>query len=75
MFGSLEEGATAFTVIFLLVTAEVGTEWRAKRALASLKLSTPHDALVRREGQLLKIPASEVVPGDIVQLETGRVCC
>lgn len=71
MFGSLEEGATAFIVIFLLVVAEVGTEWRAKRALAALKLSTPRDAVVKREGQLQTIPASDVVPGDIVQLIVG----
>lgn len=74
MFGSLEEGATAFIVIFLLVVAEVGTEWRAKRALAALKLSTPRDAVVKREGQLQTIPASDVVPGDIVQLIVGMVC-
>ncbi|KAG0592818.1 hypothetical protein KC19_1G283300 [Ceratodon purpureus] len=71
MFGSLEEGATAFAVIFLLVVAEVGTEWRAKRALAALKLSTPRDAVVKRDGQLQTIPAYDVVPGDIVQLSVG----
>ena len=74
MFGSLEEGATAFTVILLLLLAEVGTEWRAKRALAALKLSTPRDAVVKRDGQLRTIPAYNVVPGDIVQLNVGMVC-
>lgn len=73
MFGGLEEGATAFIVIFLLVIAEVGTEWRAKRALAALKLSTPRDAAVRRNGQLQMIAAKDVVPGDIVQLSVGMV--
>lgn len=73
MFGSLEEGATAFTVIILVVIAEVATEWRAKRALAALKLSTPRDAVVKRDGQLQTIPACDVVPGDIVQLGVGMV--
>ncbi len=73
MFGSLEEGATAFVVIFLMIAAEVGTEWRAKRALASLKISVPRDALVRRDYQVLRVPASYLVPGDIVHLEAGMV--
>ncbi|KAH9571482.1 hypothetical protein CY35_02G096300 [Sphagnum magellanicum] len=71
MFGSLEEGATAFVVIFLMIAAEVGTEWRAKQALASLKISVPRDALVRRDYQVLRVPASYLVPGDIVHLEAG----
>nr|PNR53275.1 hypothetical protein PHYPA_009651 [Physcomitrium patens] len=73
MFGGLEEGATAFIVIFLLVIAEVGIEWHAKQALAALKLSTPRDAAVRCNGQLQTIAAEDVVPGDIVQLSVGMV--
>ncbi|HVJ67550.1 MAG TPA: cation-transporting P-type ATPase, partial [Caulifigura sp.] len=47
-------------------------EYRAENALASLrKLSEPF-AAVRRDGDWKRIPAHEVVPGDVVQLEAGN---
>ena len=46
-------------------------EERAERALAALqKLSAPM-AKVVREGVLRSMPASELVPGDIIELEAG----
>lgn len=47
-------------------------EWRAEGALAALRrMSSPH-ARVLREGTPQEIDASEVVPGDILILETGN---
>ena len=46
-------------------------EGKAQRALEALKkLSSPH-ALVLRDGQLEKIEARQLVPGDIVRLGAG----
>ena len=46
-------------------------EWRAERALEELRqLSAPH-AKVRRNGTIAEISASEVVPGDVLILDTG----
>jgi Ca2+-transporting ATPase len=46
-------------------------EGRAEQALAALrKLSTPH-AKVTRDGRLQNLPATEVVPGDRIDLEAG----
>ena len=62
----------AAIVVALLVNAAIGfsTEWRARRSLAKLRaLGTP-EALVDRHG-LARIPASEVVLGDLVVLEAG----
>ncbi|BBN14343.1 hypothetical protein MPTK1_6g10870 [Marchantia polymorpha subsp. ruderalis] len=70
-FGTMEEAITAFLVIFLMASAEVGTEWRAKRALNSLEHSSPPEATVKREGQHMKLDARSLVPGDIVILRVG----
>ncbi len=46
-------------------------EARAERALASLqKLSAPL-AKVLRGGQLMGVPAADLVPGDVIELEAG----
>lgn len=46
-------------------------EWRAEGALAALRrMASPH-ARVLRDGKPLDIDAAEVVPGDILILETG----
>ena len=57
----------------ILVNAVVGViqEGKAQKALDSLKkLTSPH-AIVRRDGVVKEIAASELVVGDIVLLETG----
>ena len=57
----------------LLLNAGIGffTEWRARISLAKLRALTVPEALVRREGAIVKIHAAEVVPGDLLVLEAG----
>jgi P-type Ca2+ transporter type 2C len=57
----------------LLLNAGIGfvTEWRARISLAKLRALTVPHALVRREGNLVRIRAAEVVPGDLLVLEAG----
>lgn len=45
--------------------------YRAERALAALQQLLPLQVDVRRDGVLLQLPASTLVPGDIVQLAEG----
>ncbi len=46
-------------------------EWRAEGALAALRqMAAPH-ARVLRDGQTQQIEAADVVPGDVLVLETG----
>ncbi|MBU7044465.1 MAG: HAD-IC family P-type ATPase [Theionarchaea archaeon] len=64
--------AGAIIAVVILNTA-MGTfqEWRADRALESLRqMASPH-ATVRRDGNEIVIPAGVVVPGDVLILETG----
>ncbi len=46
-------------------------EWRAEGALAALRRMAALHAKVLRDGQTMVVEASEVVPGDILLLETG----
>jgi Ca2+-transporting ATPase len=62
-------------VIFgvVLVNAIIGfvQESKAVRALEALARTMTTEATVLREGEKLRIPATEVVPGDIVLLQAG----
>jgi P-type Ca2+ transporter type 2C len=62
----------AAILVALLVNAAIGfgTEWRARRSLAKLRALATPEALVDRHG-LARIPASDVVPGDLIILEAG----
>jgi Ca2+-transporting ATPase len=48
------------------------SEYRAERAMAALKQMAVPVVRVRRDGRLLEISARELVPGDILVLETGN---
>lgn len=59
----------------LMLNAFVGfiQEYQAGSIVDELKKTLANSALVVRNGQLVEIPANEVVPGDILQLEDGTV--
>lgn len=46
-------------------------EWRAEKAMDTLKSWMPEYAKVTRDGELKKILVKDVVPGDIIVLEEG----
>jgi P-type Ca2+ transporter type 2C len=62
-------------VIIVLLNGIIGflQEYRAERAVAALKKMAAPTATVRRAGQLQSLPATQLVPGDIVLLEAGNV--
>ena len=62
-------------LIVLIINSLIGAfqEYKAEKALESLKkLSSPH-ASVLREGKIIKIPSYEIVTGDIIVLQEGDV--
>lgn len=61
------------TVILLNATIGMIQEGKAEKSLEALKKLSSPSALVRRDGQKMEIPASELVLGDIVILEAGRI--
>jgi Ca2+-transporting ATPase len=46
-------------------------EWRAEGALNALRRMAAHHARVVRDGKTLEVEAADVVPGDVLALETG----
>ena len=64
--------AIIFVVIFVNAIIGVIQEGKALKALEALKKLTSPVAVVRREGNVYEIEARQLVPGDIVLLETGR---
>ena len=71
--GEVRDGLLVLVGLIPIVGADVITEYRAERALESLRDAAAPQASVRRAGAIVEIPAREVVPGDVVQLRTGDV--
>jgi len=71
LWGGLGDALTIFVVILLLVAAEVGNEFRAKRAIAALERIAAPKARVRRAGQVITVDTETVVPGDVLILVPG----
>lgn len=72
--GLLEEWIDAAAIIsIVLLNAVLGfvQEFRAERSLEALKRMVVATARVIRGGQIRSIPAKELVPGDLVQVEAG----
>ncbi len=65
---------TVIILVVILVNSVVGVlqEGKAQKALDALKQMTSPVAVVKREEKVYEIPASQLVPGDIVLLEAGR---
>ena len=58
-------------IVFFAAGLGFVQEYRAERALEALKRMAAPTASVLRDGEEKEIPASELVPGDIVDLRTG----
>ena len=58
-------------IVMLNAIIAVVQDGKAEKALESLKRMAAPEARVIRDGETQKIPASEVVPGDIIELEAG----
>jgi Ca2+-transporting ATPase len=72
--GLLQEWIDAVVILAIVVlNAILGfvQEFRAERSLAALKQLSVATARVIRDGTVLAIPAGQVVPGDLIQIEAG----
>jgi Ca2+-transporting ATPase len=66
--------AVAIAVIVLINTV-IGfvQELKAQKSMDALKEMAAPDAFVRRDGEWLRVPASDLVPGEVLRLSTGDI--
>lgn len=66
------EVVVILAIVILNAIIGFSQEYRAEQAISALKkLAVPH-VRVRRDNHLVEISARELVPGDVVMLETGN---
>lgn len=71
VLGKTTDGLVVFGVVVLNAIIGFVQEYRAGRAIEALSKMLPLDAKVVRRGSKKTVPSTELVPGDIVHLESG----
>ena len=69
--GAFRDAAVIFGVVTVVAGLETWTEWRARRAIASLTTLAAPRALVWRDRRLRELPPEDLVRDDVILLSTG----
>ncbi|KAJ2851579.1 hypothetical protein IWW36_001063 [Coemansia brasiliensis] len=69
--GNMAMAVVIILVIFLQAMFSAWQEWITSRAMHSITSMLPTEATVLRDGRRRKLAPEELVPGDIVYLQTG----
>ena len=71
LMGEYVEAATILAIVLLNALLGFLQEFRTERTLEALQALSAPTAKVLRDGKLCEIPASQVVPGDVILLSAG----
>ena len=69
--GKVVDGSVIFGVVIINTLIGFVQEYRAGKAIEALIDMVPETATVLRNGERKNLPASELVPGDVVELQSG----
>src|SRR5512143_2489806 len=73
LIGEPQDAVAIVVIVFLNGIIGFVQEFRAERAMASLRKMSSPQARVIRDGQTILVDARELVPGDLVELEAGNI--
>jgi len=73
VIGELEDAIAILAIVVLNAIVGFVQEYRAEKALRALKQLAALKARCLRDGDVVAVPAAELVPGDVVLLEAGAV--
>ena len=71
--GDIIDGAFILLFVFLGVTLNVFQEHKSNAAADKLKSYLVHTISILRDGKEQEVPTEDIVPGDILKLETGDI--
>ncbi|NLW08057.1 MAG: cation-translocating P-type ATPase [Clostridia bacterium] len=71
LLGEIADAVTILAIVTINALLGFIQEYRAERSLEALRAMAAPEARVRRDGVVQRIAAREVVPGDIILLESG----
>ena len=72
LLGDYIEATAIMAIVILNAALGIIQEYRADQALSALRELAAPEAHVKRDGHRLTVPSRELVPGDLVFLETGN---
>jgi Ca2+-transporting ATPase len=73
LIGDLTDTLIILAIVVLNAVLGFAQEYRAERAMAALKAMAAPSATIVRDGAQSTVPATDLVPGDVVVLEAGRI--
>jgi len=73
LLGEFSDAIIIMAVVVINAVVGVIQENKAEKALDALKKMSSPNAIVKRDGHTLEIPAWQVVPGDVILIEAGRI--
>ncbi len=73
LLGDTKNAVAILSIVALYALLGFSQEYRAEKAIAALKKMSVPNVRVFRDGNLQELPAHDLVPGDVLQLETGNV--